>query len=79
MNAALKLHPTAVWMLQALSRPWPSANARRLNPACHVASSVTLANAGHFTKPHTLVGNKPERMNYSAAEIQRKENQPVQK
>jgi hypothetical protein len=46
--------PTAVWMLRPEYRPWPSANARRLNPACHVASSVTLANAVHFTKPHTL-------------------------
>jgi hypothetical protein len=49
-------------MLRAQSRPWPSANARRLNPACHVASFVTLANAEHFTKPQTVAGNKPEQM-----------------
>jgi hypothetical protein len=44
------------FMRRAQSSFWPSAKARRLYPACHVVSSVTLANTVHFTKPHTLVG-----------------------
>jgi hypothetical protein len=44
---------TAPLMLRAQSRPWPSANCHRLNPARHVASSVALSNSGNFTKGQT--------------------------
>jgi hypothetical protein len=45
-----------------------------MNPACHVVNSVTLANAGNFTKAGTLFDNKLAPINSKAAAGQIKTN-----
>jgi hypothetical protein len=56
-------------MLRAQSRPWPAANCQRLDPACHVEDSITQANAGNFTKGHTLQAiNRPKKKEKAAVD-----------